>query len=208
MPLAIVNPMQPAKMVQRSEARDRELLSQVITRDRAAFEALYCDYYHRLGRFLARQTQQNDLIDEIINDTFWVVWQKAGDFRGGSLVSTWIMGIAYRCMLKSLRRARGGFQTPAADIDIDELPADEEPLTTHELSDWVQHGLRRLPTEQRLTIEFAYFLGHSCEEIAEIMDCPVNTVKGRMFQARIKLRNLLPALGGGSDKGNDHERIG
>jgi len=45
-------------------------------------------------------------------------------------------------------------------------------------------------------MEMAYFLGHSCEEIAAIMSCPVNTVKARMFQARIKLRNLLPTLGG------------
>jgi len=53
-----------------------------------------------------------------------------------------------------------------------------------------------LPFEQRATMELAYFLGHSCEEIAAIMGCPVNTVKARMFQARIKLRNLLPTLGG------------
>jgi RNA polymerase sigma-70 factor (ECF subfamily) len=45
-------------------------------------------------------------------------------------------------------------------------------------------------------MEMAYFLGHSCEEIAAIMSCPINTVKARMFQARIKLRNLLPTLGG------------
>jgi RNA polymerase sigma-70 factor (ECF subfamily) len=61
------------------------------------------------------------------------------------------------------------------------------------------HGLSTLPFEQRATLELAYFVGHSCEEIAAIMECPVNTVKARMFQARIKLRNLLPKLGGFAD---------
>ena len=56
--------------------------------------------------------------------------------------------------------------------------------------------MRRLPTEQRLALEFAYGYGHSCEEIAQIMDCPVNTVKTRLFHARAKLRALLPGLAG------------
>jgi RNA polymerase sigma-70 factor (ECF subfamily) len=53
-----------------------------------------------------------------------------------------------------------------------------------------------MPSEQRLVLELAYHLGHSCEEIAEIMKCPVNTVKTRMFHARKKLKVLLPALAG------------
>jgi RNA polymerase sigma-70 factor (ECF subfamily) len=207
MPLAVINAMQPVQIAEHSDEHDRELLARIVARDRAALEALYCAYYHRLGRFLARQTQHSDLADEIINDTFWVVWEKARDFRGGSLVSTWIMGITYRCMLKLLRRMRSASPAPSAEIDIEQLPTEDEPLAAHELSDWVRHGLQRLPTEQRLTMEFAYFLGHSCEEIAAIMDCPVNTVKGRMFQARIKLRNLLPALAD-FGKGNDRERTG
>jgi RNA polymerase sigma-70 factor (ECF subfamily) len=56
--------------------------------------------------------------------------------------------------------------------------------------------MQQLPTDQRLTVELAYGQGHSCEEIAEIMDCPVNTVKTRMFHARGKLRMLLPRLAG------------
>ena len=59
-------------------------------------------------------------------------------------------------------------------------------------------GLCRLTPEQRVAIELAYGGGHSLEEIAAIMDCPVSTVKARMFHARVKLRNLLPVLAGGS----------
>jgi RNA polymerase sigma-70 factor, ECF subfamily len=65
-----------------------------------------------------------------------------------------------------------------------------------ELRDWVAHGLSRLPMEQRLALELAYNMGHSIEEIAEITGSPVGTVKARMFHAREKLRQYLPALGG------------
>ena len=54
----------------------------------------------------------------------------------------------------------------------------------------------QLPVAQRLTLELAYHQGHSCEEIAQIMNCPVNTVKTRMYHARVKLRTLLPQLAG------------
>lgn len=179
--------------------QDLALLRRVAQHDRQAFEALYAGYHRRLGRFLARLTQRQDLIEEAINDTFWVVWQKAGEFRGQSLVSTWIMGIAYRCALKTFRRG-----TSAATEPLDEEFADTGsagPQVQAELRDWVGHGLRHLPPEQRTTLELAYYAGHSCEEIAAIMDCSVGTVKARMFHARVKLRNLLPALGGLDQRG-------
>lgn len=198
MPVTAVNQTQPDP-VRADNAQELALLRRVAQQDRQAFEALYTGYYRRLGRFLARLTQRQDLIEEAINDTFWVVWQKAGEFRGGSLVSTWIMGIAYRCTLKSFRRGGALPAEPLAeeheDAGAPELQAEQE------LRDWVGQGLRHLPAEQRITLELAYYLGHSCEEIATIMDCSVGTVKARMFHARVKLRNLLPALGGTSQRG-------
>ena len=81
-----------------------------------------------------------------------------------------------------------------------------QPFLEHETRDWIEQGLRQLPAEQRMTLELAYYYGHSLEEIAEIMDCPVGTVKGRMFHARVKLRNLLPVAGGAAP-GEDHEAL-
>ncbi|MGH8259502.1 MAG: sigma-70 family RNA polymerase sigma factor, partial [Steroidobacteraceae bacterium] len=124
-------------------------------------------------------------------DTFWVVWQRAGDFRGASLVSTWVLGIAYRRALKSLKRLR-----PAVAPDESAIEPSEEPWQHAELSEWLSVALARLPLEQRTVLELAYTVGHSCEEIAAIMECPVNTVKTRMFHARRKLKVLLEALGG------------
>ena len=65
-----------------------------------------------------------------------------------------------------------------------------------ETAEWILLGMQQLPVEQRLALEFAYGHGHSCEEIAQIMNCPVNTVKTRLFHARANLRALLPGLAG------------
>jgi RNA polymerase sigma-70 factor (ECF subfamily) len=173
---------------------DNELLVAVAAGNRRALEELYLGYHRRLARFLSRFTPRYENVEEIINDTFMVVWKSAKDFRGASQVSTWIIGIAYRTALKSLRRQKNHNNARS----LDEYPEQStDPTFETETQDWLRHGLSRLPIEQRLTLELAYHLGHSLEEIAAITDCPVGTVKARMFHAREKLRQYLPSLGGG-----------
>jgi RNA polymerase sigma-70 factor (ECF subfamily) len=176
-----------------SQERDQELLSAVARGDRRALDALYLSYHRRLARFLSRITSRYDYVEEIINDTFMVVWQQARAFRGASRVSTWIIGIAYRTALKSLRRNDGLLRAQSSES----LPEGSvDPMAAAELRDWIAHAMSFLPPEQRLTLELAYHLGHSLDEIAEITGCPVGTVKARMFHAREKLRQSLPRLGG------------
>ena len=176
------------------EAVDRRLLDRVAARDREAFRELYVAYHRRLARFLMRLTHRYDVAEEVINDTLWVVWRKAGEFRGDSRISTWIMGIAYRRAMKTLQA--GGMA--AAEM----VPVENEPLVgvdelgAAETNEWILRAMQQLPPEQRLALEFAYAYGHSCEEIALIMDCPINTVKTRMFHGREKLRRILPGLAG------------
>ncbi len=176
------------------EQTDRALLERVVARDRDAFRELYVAYHRRLARFLMRLTRRYEVAEEIINDTFWIVWRKASQFRGESLVSTWIMGIAYRRGLKTLRSA-SAHQHDGTDLEAEHLVAPDEQAGA-ELSEWILLAMSQLPVEQRMTLEFAYGYGHSCEEIAQIMDCPTNTVKTRLFHGRDKLRRLLPALAG------------
>jgi RNA polymerase sigma-70 factor (ECF subfamily) len=172
---------------------DFELLAGVAAGNRLALEQLYHGYHRRLARFLSRFTSRYENVEEIINDTFMVVWQSAKDFRNASQVSTWIFGIAYRTALKSLRRQKNH----AAALSLDESPEQiVDPEADAEVQDWVAHGLNRLTVEHRLTLELAYRMGHSLEEIAAITDTPVGTVKARMFHARRKLREYLPAIGG------------
>lgn len=196
-------PVPPLRM--RKDDHEQNLMRKVAQGNRAAFEELYCDYHRRLGRFLARLTRNGELVEEVVNDTFWIVWRKAGEFHGTSQVSTWIFGIAYRCTLKSLRQIEGDRRLEPLSMRDDYASAEEPLAAREERSDWLGHGLRLLPAEQRVTLELAYYIGHSIEEISAIMDCPVGTVKARMFHARVKLRNLLPALGG-MDQG--HESTG
>lgn len=162
--------------------------------DREALATLYRSYQPRLVRFLSRHTRQEGLIEEVINDTFWVVWQQAAGFRGEARVSTWIMGIAYRLALKAFRDqddlSRHDGDDALADLPASDLEAERE------LRDWVGKGLRLLPADQRMTVELVYGQGHTLEETAAIMDCPVGTAKARLFHARVRLRNLLPELAG------------
>jgi RNA polymerase sigma-70 factor (ECF subfamily) len=183
----------PVKISAREQ--DTALLTAVAAGDRRALEELYLGYHRRLARFLSRFTPRYENVEEIINDTFMVVWQSAKDFRYASQVSTWIIGIAYRTALKSVRRQKNH----TAARNLDDCPEQTiDPTSDTEVQDWLKHGLNRLPVEQRLTLELAYHMGHSLEEIAAITECPVGTVKARMFHAREKLRQYLPTLGGGT----------
>ena len=172
---------------------DNDLLTAVATGDPLALETLYLNYHRRLGHFVSRFTPRHENAEEIINDTFVAVWQRAKDFRSASRVSTWIFGIAYRTALNSLRRQRN--HNAAQNLD-DCQQQTIDPFLETEVQDWLTHGLNRLPIEQRLTVELAYRMGYSMEEIAAITSSPVGTVKARMFHAREKLRQCLPALAG------------
>ncbi|MBN7136646.1 RNA polymerase subunit sigma-70 [Lysobacter enzymogenes] len=180
----------------RSDAADRHLLQRMAGGDREALAALYRGYHARLGRFLSRLTRRPDIIEEAINDCFLIVWQKAGGFRGDSRVSTWIMGIAYRCGLAALRQ-HGADPVGPDELGDDRVPADD-PDEDRELRDWLGKGLERLSADQRVVVELVYGVGYKLEDIAEMLECPLGTIKARLFHARVKLRNVLPALAGGA----------
>lgn len=172
---------------------DVALINRVAGRDCGAFESLYRGYYPRLRRFIERVTRRPQIVDEIVNDTMLVVWRKAPSYNLRSKVSTWIFGIAFRRALKALKRV---------DDPVDFLP-DESPdptgegpegmLVQSERRVTILRALAKLSPDHRAVIELTYFEGCSCAEIAEIMRCPVGTVKTRMFHARRRLRVLLPA---------------
>ena len=84
-----------------------------------------------------------------------------------------------------------------ADHEFDEDSVSVESTDNDENNQrWISLGLERLPVEQRMALELTYTLGHSCEEVAAILQCPVNTVKTRLFRARETLKQVLPALAG------------
>lgn len=192
-------PLPAAAAAADADARDAAWLAAVARGDRIAFERLYLHHHPRLSRFVARQTGRRELVEEIVNEAFWIVWSNAARFRGDSKPATWIIGIAWRCMMKAVRRPAAAGIADLRDGAFE--PRDDEgDDARRDLCDWLQAGLSTLPADQRTTIELAYFLGQSCEEIAAIMECPVGTVKARLFHARVRLRNALPGLAGESKR--------
>jgi len=170
------------------------LMEKVAAEDMKAFELLYGLYHPRLARFLLGMTRRPPLVEEILDDTMLVVWRKAHAYNPDARVSTWIFGIAYRQALKALRQVDDAVESGADSAGA--MPAEQEPegeLARHELRVRLDAALRTLSPEQRAAIELTYYLGYACREIAQIMGCPVDTVKTRMFYARQRLKNLLSA---------------
>jgi RNA polymerase sigma-70 factor (ECF subfamily) len=170
---------------------ETHLIGLVADGDLHAFELLYRHYFSKLTRFLHRITWQPDLIEEIVNDTMLVVWQRAWAFDGSCQLSTWIFAIAYRTALKALRG-----RDEAVAFDFETAPDEtalipEEQAQRDETRDELRQALGFLPFEQRTVVCLTYFHELGYEEIAAIMNCPVNTVKTRMFHARRRLETLL-----------------
>ena len=170
-------------------ADEAALLERVAAEDVAAFDALYRVYQPRLKRFIGGMTRQPALVEEVLDDTMMVVWRKASSFNGQAKVSTWIFAIAYRQTLKALRRREDTVEL-GDQRDVDAPEPDIE-LQQQELHRYLDEALAGLSAEQRAVIELTYYLGYACREIAQIMGCPVDTVKTRMFYARRKLKTLL-----------------
>lgn len=171
-------------------------LSAVAAQDREAFDRLYREYYPRLMDFLARVIGQSGLAEEVVNDTMYVVWSRASTFAGRSKVSTWIFGIAYKQAIKRLEReGRQRFDRLPEDWEVlaDNLSTDSE-ISKLQLQESLDKAMQRLSESHRSVVELTYQFGYSYLEIADIIGCPVNTVKTRMFHARAQLRRILETL--------------
>jgi RNA polymerase sigma-70 factor (ECF subfamily) len=170
---------------------DAALLARIAEGDLRAFERLYRAYHPRLSRFLSNILRRAHLVEEVLNDTMMVVWRRPTAYNGMSRVSTWIFAIAYRTALKALRRA----DDPIPDDRAQERPSGEPTPEQHAEAGQVQRDLLKaigeLSADHRAVIDLTYFHEIGYREIAEIMACPVNTVKTRMFHARRHLKQRL-----------------
>jgi RNA polymerase sigma-70 factor (ECF subfamily) len=175
-----------------AERAEAGLVGRTADGELQAFEQLYRAYHPRLTRFLGRVTRRPGLVGELLNDTMLVVWNRAGTYNGRCKVSTWIFAIAYRKAMKALSR----LDEPVQDEYQEDHPA---PLETgpeyHAAQSQVRavlaQALDHLSLEQRTVVHLTYFDGIGCREISEIVGCPVDTVKTRMFHARRRLKTLL-----------------
>jgi RNA polymerase sigma-70 factor (ECF subfamily) len=166
------------------------LIERVVARDLLAFEALYRTYHPRLTRFLTSLLRRPHLVEEALNDTMMVVWKRPEKFNGASKVSTWIFAIAYRTALN----ARSRLDEPVEDRD-DLQPVDrsdpERDLGQRQVQAVLMTAMDRLSADHRAVLDLTYFHDVGCREIADILDCPVGTVKTRMHHARRYLKDML-----------------
>lgn len=187
--------MAELRVVGREGARtadDAALVARIRARDVRAFETFYKANHARLSRFLANLLRRPHLVDEVLGDTMMAVWNGIDGFRGGSLLTTWMFGIAYRQAMSALRKldepiddARPG-EEGATDAPEPEQVAGRESAARA-----LGAAVGGLSAAHRAVVTLTYQQELGYREIAEILDCPVDTVKTRMFHARRQLRARL-----------------
>jgi len=174
-----------------SRENDDRLMEGIRAHDINAFEELYRGYHTRLTRFLLKLIHRPTMVEEVLNDTLMVVWDRADSFNGASKLSTWIFAIAYRKAMKALRGQDEPMEDKRAEerMSLDATP--EEELGFDRRRVMLMQAIAELSPEHRAVVDFTYFQEMGYREIASIMGCPVDTVKTRMFHARRHLKRRL-----------------
>lgn len=171
------------------------LLERIARGERAALERFYCDHHGRIHAFILQRLRDPGLAAEVLNDVLLAVWRQADRFQGRSRAMTWVLGIAHHKMLDALRRRR----RHEAETSLEDAPQqvmDEEADTAAALAALDDAALLRLCLDSlseahRGVVHLAFFEDLSYPEIAEIIACPVGTVKTRMMHARQALKRCL-----------------
>ena len=174
-----------------SAAEEMQLVRRVANGDRRAFEDLYRRHHAPLTRFLAGLLGKPELVEEVLNATMMILWRSPDSFHGGSKLSTWLFTIAHRKAL----RARNRWDVPVEDPLRDERPSEEagphDQLDGAARRNVLLDALNALSRDHRTIVELTSFHDLGYKEIAEIVGCPVETVKSRMFYARRYLKTAL-----------------
>ena len=167
------------------------LLDRIVRGDRAAFEDLYRLYHPRLTRFLLNLIRRPTLVEEVLNDTMMVVWDRADSFNGASKLSTWIFAIAYRKAMKGLKRQDEAVEDKDSENRVSQDASPEDESSRHRINALLMRAMDELSPAHRAVVDLTYFHELGYREIATILECPVDTVKTRMFHARRHLRRRL-----------------
>jgi RNA polymerase sigma-70 factor (ECF subfamily) len=188
-----------------SEQLDQELVERVQQGDKAAYNLLVLKYQHKIIQLVSRYIKDSSESQDVAQEAFIKAYRAIGSFRGEATFYTWLYRIAINTAKNYLvSRSRRGFdyQIDVQDAEhLENTPAlhcldtPEQLLLNQEIIDTIQAAIDNLPDEMRLAIMLREFEGMSYEEIAHTMNCPVGTVRSRIFRAReainIKLNPLL-----------------
>jgi RNA polymerase sigma-70 factor (ECF subfamily) len=189
---SVADEEEPRTVAPAGAAHEEGLLRRAARGELRAFEELFRIYHPRLARFVGRIVRSPELVEEVVDDTLLAVWRRADSYNGASQVSTWIFAIAYRKALKAFRRLDEPMEDRTEDIRADDQPGPEQALGRVQARAALLGAMEHLSPEHRAVVHLTYFHGIGYREIAEILACPVDTVKTRMFHARRRLKAALP----------------
>jgi RNA polymerase sigma-70 factor (ECF subfamily) len=180
------------------------LLAACARGDEDALAQLYRALARTIRAFAMRRGMAAEQAEEIVVETMYEVWRHAGRFAGGSLVSSWVLGIARHKILDRVRRG-GGIVVEElgdeAEAVADERPSAFDELVRRQQANQVAACLEALPDAQRECLHLVFYEELPLAEIAAIQECPENTVKTRLFHARRKMKDCLQRLFG---RNGDH----
>jgi len=191
---------------------DQELVERAQKGDKRAFELLVMKYQRKLARLLSRMVRDPAEIEDITQESFIKAYRALPQFRGESAFYTWLYRIAVNTA-KNYLVARGRRAPTTTEFSSEEAEGFEDAellrdiatpdaeLQTKQIANAVNKAVEALPEELRTAITLREIEGLSYEEIAQMMDCPIGTVRSRIFRAREAIaEKIRPMLGTSKDK--------
>jgi RNA polymerase sigma-70 factor (ECF subfamily) len=177
---------------------DLMLVERTVAGDQKAYELLVLKYQRRIERLIGRMVRDTDLIEDIAQETFIRAYRALAQFRGEAQFYTWLYRIAVNTAKKALvdlkrdpvvseSSLRGNDDEEETSGMENELTTSETPetvLAAKEIAATVNSAMEALPEELRQAVTLREIEGLSYEEIAEVMNCPIGTVRSRIFRAR------------------------
>lgn len=187
-----------------SEQLDQDLVRRVQRGDKSAFDLLVIKYQHRIVHLVNRYVKDPCEAQDVAQDSFIKAYRALPDFRGDSAFYTWLYRIAINTAKNYLLARNRRFMDYELEIDDAEhvenalqlrnLDTPENLLMNEQIMTVIQTAIDKLPEEMRIAITLREFEGMSYEEIAEAMDCPIGTVRSRIFRAREAIDEKLQPL--------------
>ncbi|MCP4880055.1 MAG: RNA polymerase sigma factor RpoE [Gammaproteobacteria bacterium] len=177
-----------------TQATDQQLVERVQAGDKRAFDLLVLKYQHKIISLVGRYVRDQHEAMDVSQEAFIKAYRALKNFRGDSQFYTWLYRIAINTAKNYL--VAKGRRPPDQDVDVDEqadygfaeamtdAATPENLLARDELQEKVFATLENLPDDLKTALSLREFEGLSYEQIAEIMDCPVGTVRSRIFRAR------------------------
>jgi len=180
---------------------DQQLVARVQTGDSRAFDLLVLKYQHKIFSLIGRYVHDADEVQDVAQEAFIKAYRALPKFRGDSQFYTWLYRIAVNTAKNHLvSRSR---RPPGSDVDVEDaeyyeggaalrdIETPENALFGAELKQVVEAAISDLPDDLRTAVTLREFDGLSYEDIADIMDCPVGTVRSRIFRARETIDNKV-----------------